>query len=284
MLNRIDHLLPKLSPAEQRVARWVLAHPRQAAGATLAKVAEASGASEPSVIRFCRRVGLRGFRDLTLRLTEALSRPASYIHRDVDANDALPDAVSKVIDASIQALVDTRALLAMMPLEQTVAAMQAARQLVFIGLGASGHVAGDACHKFFRLGIPCSALIDSPGIAQMAAIARPHDVLVFVSTNGAWANSARAAEIANKRGATVIALTDPMSRLANAASIVLPCEPVEDTGVYTPMRSRLAHLAILDALLVSLALSMGDEASANLRASKDAISSQYSDVTSRQQP
>ena len=150
-------------------------------------------------------------------------------------NDAVPDAVSKVIDASIQTLVDARALLSMMPFEQTVAAMQAARQLVFIGLGASGHVASDACHKYFRLGIPCSALTDGPGIAQFAAIAAPHDVLVFISTNGAWHDSARAAAVAVNRGATVIALTDPMSRL-----------------------------------------SLGDAASANLRASKDALSSQYS--------
>jgi RpiR family transcriptional regulator, carbohydrate utilization regulator len=275
MLSRIEQLLPKLSKAEQRVAEWVLAHPRQAAGATLAVVAEAAGASEPSVIRFCRRIGLKGFRELTLRLTEALSRPASYIHRDVDASDAVPDAVNKVLDASIQALLDARALLAIMPLEAAIAAMQDARQLVFAGLGASGHVAADACHKFFRLGLPCSVLNDGPSITQFAAIATTGDVLLLISANGAWQETALAAESAKKRGATVIALTDPLSRLAAAASLVLPAERIEDTSVYTPMSSRLTHLAVLDALLVSLALSMGEQASGNLRASKDAISVQF---------
>ncbi len=276
MLNRIEQQLPKLSRAEQRVANWVLAHPRQAAGATLAVVAASSGTSEPSVIRFCRRIGLKGFRDLTLRLTEALSRPSSFVHRDVEVSDGFPDAVSKVLDASIQALLGARAQLAMMPLESTVAAMKNARQIVFAGLGASGHVATDACHKFFRLGIPCSAHDNSPSIAQFAAISDSGDVIVLISTNGIWQETATAAALAKERGATVIALTDPLSRLAAAASIILPTERIEDTSVYTPMSSRLAHLAVLDALLVSLALSMGERASTNLRASKNALSSQFS--------
>ena len=41
MLNRIEQRAPSLSRAERRVANWVLAHPRQAADATLAQVAEA---------------------------------------------------------------------------------------------------------------------------------------------------------------------------------------------------------------------------------------------------
>jgi RpiR family carbohydrate utilization transcriptional regulator len=276
MLQRIERQLESLTRAEQRVAAWVLAHPRQAAEATLADVAEACGASQPSVIRFCRKIGLTGFRELTLRLTEALSRPASYIHRDVDVNDSIPDAVTKVLDASIQALVDVRGLLPAMPLESVVAAMTSARQIVFVGLGASGHVAEDACHKFFRLGVPCCALTNAPSIAQFAAIAKSGDVLLFVSTRGGWPSNARAAEDAGSRGATVIALTDPASELAAAATVVIPCDANEDTNVYTPMSSRLAQLAILDALHVSLALSIGDEAVARLEASKNAISARFS--------
>lgn len=276
MLSRIERQLPTLTNAERRVASWVLAHPRQAADATLAAVARACGASEPSVIRFCRRVGLDGFRELTLRLTESLSRPRSYIHRDVDASDAVPDAVNKVFDASIQALLDTRSLLAAMPIAAAVAALGDAQQIVFMGLGASGHVARDATHKFFRLGIPCSALTDSPSIRQMAAIAGTSDVLLLVSANGAWDSMAAAATEAAERGATVIALTDPLSRLAACATLVLPVEAIEDTSIYTPTSSRLAHLTVLDALQVALALSLGQSAGRKLKASKDAISIQFS--------
>ena len=199
MLKRIEDASATLSRAEAKVAEWVLEHPRQASASTLAEVAAASGASEPTVIRFCRRIGLSGFREFTRWLAETLSRPASYVHRDVSAEDTIADAVTKVLDASIQALVETRAELAGSAVENAVARLRDARQIIFAGLGASGHVAGDACHKYFRLGKPCSAL------------------------------------------------TDP------------------------PMSSRLAQLAVLDALQVSLALALGEPASRRLRASKQAI-------------
>jgi RpiR family carbohydrate utilization transcriptional regulator len=271
MLARIHERLDSLSPAEGRVANWVIAHPRQAAEATLAEVARASGASEPTVIRFCRHVGLDGFRDLSRRLTETLSRPTGYLYHDVGADDTTADAVLKVVDTSIQALVDLRAGLVDMPFETAVEALVDARQIVFAGLGASGHVAGDACHKFFRLGIPCSALTDLPGILQFAAIAGDSDVVLFISSRGAWRDIAEAAALAGQRGASVVALTDPGSPLAEAAAIVLPCRSVEDTSVYTPMSSRLAHLAVLDAVHVALALALGRPASENLRASKSVI-------------
>lgn len=276
MLSRIERQIPELSKAGRKVAAWILAHPRTAADATLAQVARASGVSEPSVIRFCRRVGLDGFRELTRRLTEALSRPASYVHRDVDANDSLHDAVGKVLDASIRTLVDTRTDVVDFPMETIVEHLGDSRQISFQGLGASGYVARDACHKFFRLGIPCSALTDVPSILQFAAIAGHGDVIIAVSAAGNWPATIDAAQSAVANGATVIALTAPGSGLAGVATVVLPVEPTEDTNVYTPMSSRLAHLAVLDAILVSLALSLGDAAGERLRASKNAISVRFS--------
>lgn len=271
MLQDIEQRVEDLSPAEQRVARWVLGHPRQAAQATLAAVARECGTSEPTVIRFCRHMGLGGFRELALRLTEALSRPASYVHRDVGPNDSASDAITKVMDASIQSLIEIRSQLSTIPIEAAVAALSGARQLAFAGLGASGQVASDACQKFFRLGIPCTALTDTPMILQYAAIAEPRDVLIIASQSGRWPELARAAELAQNNGATVIALTDPKTTLAGAADLLFPFHAPEDSNVYTPMSSRLALLALFDALQVALALALGDPAAEKLRSAKSVL-------------
>lgn len=276
MLDRIERRRADFSPSERRVADWVLGHPRQAAGATLAAIARECGTSEPTVIRFCRRVGLRGFRELGIRLTEALSQPASYVHRDVSADDAQADAIAKVMDASIRSLIDVRAQLSAMPIAPAVAAMANARQLAFAGLGASGHVARDACQKFFRLGVPCCALTDTPMILQFAAIADPADVLIIASQSGRWPELARAAELARHSGATVIALTDPQTTLASEVDILFPYHALEDTSVYTPMSSRLAQLALLDALQVALALALGGPAARKLKSAKQALRSRDS--------
>lgn len=271
MLKRIEELMPDLSPTQQQVARWLLAHPKQAASATLAEVSRQTGASEPTVIRFCRHIGLSGFRELAIRLTEALSQPATYVHRAVSADDATSDAVAKVMDSSIQSLIELRSQMSAMPTDAAVDVMKNARQLAFAGLGASGHVADDACHKFFRLGIPCSTLTNVPKILQFAAIAQAGDVMIITSHTGRWSELARAARLARDCGAVVIAVTDPASSLANEADILFPFVTFEDTSVYTPMSSRLAQLALLDALHVALALALGDAAVGMLRRSKTAI-------------
>ena len=276
MLSTITNALPRLSPSERRVGQWILDHPRKAAGITLARLATECKTSEPTVVRFCRHVGLGGFRELAIRLTEALSQPSTFVHRDVAASDSTSDAVAKVMDASIQSLLEMRAQLSTMPIEETVRIMLSARQIAFAGLGASGHVARDASHKFFRLGIPCTSLRDTTMILQFAAISQHDDVMVLLSHTGRWQELARAAKLARERGAAVIALTSPGSAVAAEAGLLFPCQLIEDTSVYTPMSSRLAQLALLDAIQVALALALGDNASENLRRSKDALSATFS--------
>jgi RpiR family carbohydrate utilization transcriptional regulator len=271
MLGEINQSLTRLSRAEKQVAEWVLAHPRTVAESTLAEVARAAGTSEPSVIRFCRRMGLSGFRDFTLRLTEALSRPDTLVHRDVGAGDSTADAAVKVLEAAIRSLAELRGQLSRLPFDPVVRQMVHARQFVFAGLGASGHVASDASHKFFRLGIPCSALTDTPTIRQFAAIAGSGDVLFLVSKNGTSDVLCDAAAVAENNSALVVAITDPGSRLAQASAYTFACDAQEDTNIYTPRSSRLVHLAVLDALHVATALALGEVAAENLRRSKDAL-------------
>ncbi len=278
MLNEIDQALPQLSRAERTVAEWVLANPRATTTATVAEVARATGISEPTVIRFCRSLGVKGFSDFKLRLAAVVGRPVSLAHRDVNPDDSPGDAVSKVLDHSISALHELRARAGQLPFADAVAALAAARQITFGGLGASGRVAEDGAQKFFRLGIPCSTAIDGPTLLQMAAIAQREDVFIAISNQGGWPALVRSMRVARERGATIIALTAAGSPLADTASLLFANGANEDAGIYTPMSSRLAQLAVLDALQVSLALSQGPTAEERLKASKKALTSDISSL------
>lgn len=175
------------------------------------------------------------------------------------------------MDSSIASLVEIRSRLSSMPVDEAVAAMALTRQICFVGMGASGHVAGDAWHKFFRLGIPCNSLTDLPTLLQFSAIAEQGDVFFVISSSGQWPEQIRAAELVRSRGGTIIALTNPQSDLAAVADILFASNDFEDTSVYTPMSSRLAQLALLDALQVSLALVLGESAVERLSNTKTAL-------------
>ena len=268
ILDKIERALDGLSRSEARAARWIVANPRAAIDQPISEVAAAAGVSEPTIIRFCRSVGVSGFRQLKSRLIANLQRPESYLHHDVNTEDSTLDAAGKVLERSIRALVDLREHLQDSPLESAVTAMAVARQLIFVGVGASGIVAQDACHKFFRLGVPCSTALDSQTILQRAAIAQPGDVYIAISHTGSWPELVRAMALAKSNGATVIVLTEPSAPLAQSASLVIECHAPEDTNVFTPMSSRLAQLALLDALQVALALRRGEGAEESLKRSK----------------
>jgi len=271
-LAELRHKQELLSRSESKVGAWILANPGEAVGASVQTVAACSEVSEPTVIRFCRSMGLDGFRDLKTHLIASLHKTESYFHHDVSAEDSTSSAAVKVLESSVNALVELRKQIFAMPFEQAVKVIVDARQIVFAGLGASGHVAGDACHKFFRLGMPCVMAMDSPTILQQASVCLPGDVVIAISHSGTWKEMIEGMCLAVSRGATVIAVTDPVSALAEVSTILFPCHPDEDTNVYTPMSSRLAQLTVLDALQVSVALKMGQVAEDNLRSAKAALS------------
>jgi RpiR family carbohydrate utilization transcriptional regulator len=271
MLDRLEQLRDRLSPAERRVAEWILAHPREVLTSNLAELANRAGTSEPTVVRLSRRAGAEGYSDLKLRLAQSLSRPSTYLHRDVAPGDPLGDAVMKVMDRSAQALLSLRERIGAYPFADAVPLMTGARQWVFCGLGASGSVAQDACHKYFRLGVPCVSWTDTPTILQAASLAGPGDVLLAISHTGRWPRLAAAQAQALDRGASVLAFTQAGSPMAEASTFCFPHEIDEDTSVYTPMSSRLAQLALLDALQVAVALALGEAAGRNLKASKRAL-------------
>ena len=61
---RIRFLIPTLPRAEKAIAEALLDNPEAITVMTLAELAKESGSSEASIIRFCRRLGFRGYTEM----------------------------------------------------------------------------------------------------------------------------------------------------------------------------------------------------------------------------
>ena len=83
MLEHIQAQLDALSKSERKVAEQILAAPQQAMHSSIATLARAAEVSEPTVNRFCHRMGTRGFPDFKLRLAQSLAKGPSWVSRDV---------------------------------------------------------------------------------------------------------------------------------------------------------------------------------------------------------
>jgi len=270
-LNLIERQAADCSKAELKVAQFVLSDARLVLRMSIAELARHVGVSEPTVIRFCRRLGYSGFRGFKDELLAQSGNMDSVLHQTITENDPVSEAVSKVLESCTRTLLDVSHLALSLPFEPAAAMLTKAKQIVFAGLGASGFVAQDAQHKFFRLGIPCRTALDTPTILQSAAIAQPGEVFIFISQTGEWPELVNALDRCRAQGVSTLAFTRRGSELAARADLVFDCEVGENTHIYTPMNSRLATLALLDALQVSLAIIMGQPAEANLRETKTVL-------------
>ncbi|MEN9628801.1 MAG: hypothetical protein RJA10_2028 [Pseudomonadota bacterium] len=270
MLDRIRASIPALPPAEQRVAKLLLADPRSFATLPVSELAERAHVSKPTVVRFCRSVGYDGLADFKLKLAGTVNEGVPFVHRAVDEDDKAGDITVKVIDNAVAAMLRYRNAAAGQAIERAITALVRAgregRRIEFYGVGNSGIVAQDAQHKFFRLGVRAAAVLDGHVQVMSATMLEPGDCAVIISNSGRSKDLLDVADLARRKGATVIVITASGSPLAHEAQgqqhVLLAADHPEDADRYSPMVSRLLHLVIVDILTTGVALRLG---SANLR-------------------
>jgi len=283
MLDRIRASIPALPPAEQRVAKLVLSDPRSFASLPVSELAERSHVSKPTVVRFCRSVGYDGLADFKLKLAGTVNEGVPFVHRAVDEDDKPGDIIVKVIDNAVSALLKYRNDAQGHAFERAIGALaETCRQrgrIEFYGVGNSGIVAQDAQHKFFRLGVNAVACSDGHVQVMSATMLKPGDCAVIISNSGRSRDLIDAADIARRKGATVIVITasgSPLAQLAQGNNqLLLAADHPEDYDRYSPMVSRLLHLTIVDILTTGVALKLGaglrpllQEIKRNLRAKR----------------
>jgi RpiR family transcriptional regulator, carbohydrate utilization regulator len=267
MLDRIRASVPALPPAEQRVAKLVLADARSFASLPIGELAERSKVSKPTVVRFCRSVGYDGLSDFKLKLAGNVNEGVPFVHRAVNEDDKPADVIVKVIDNAVSALLKYRRDAQDHAFDRAMSALvatgRAGRRIEFYGVGNSGIVAQDAQHKFFRLGVNAVACSDGHVQVMSATMLKAGDCLVVISNSGRSRDLIDAADIARRKGATVIVITSSGSPLAQMAQtngqILLAADHPEDFDRYSPMVSRLLHLVIIDILTTGVALRLGQD-------------------------
>jgi RpiR family transcriptional regulator, carbohydrate utilization regulator len=259
MLARIETLHAQLRPSEQRLADYVLANPRAVLDLSMTELAARANASQPTIARFCQALGCSGFREFKIRLAQSVAPGVSSVYRDIEPDESASGIVEKVFDRTLGALIEVRNNLSPNSVEQAVSLLAQAARVELYGAGGSGIAAQDIQHKFFRLGVPSVAYADPHTFTMSAALLGPRDVVVAVSNTGRTRDIVEAARTARANGAAVIAITHSHSPLAQLATVGLASNIVEETDVFSPMTSRLSHLAIGDILAVGVALQRGPQ-------------------------
>ncbi|AJY42495.1 MurR/RpiR family transcriptional regulator [Burkholderia humptydooensis] len=271
MLPRIEAIRAQLRPSERKLADFVLAAPREVLDLSMTELAARAGASQPTIARFCQALGCSGFREFKIRLAQSVAPGVASVYRDVEPDERAPGIIGKVFDRTIGALIEVRNSLSATSVADAIELLTRASRIEFYGAGGSGIAAQDIQHKFFRLGVPSVAYSDPHTFSMSAALLGANDVVVAISNTGRTRDIVDAARAALACGAKVISITHSHSPLAQLSTVSLASNVAEETDVFSPMTSRMSHLAIGDILAVGVALRRGPELVDRLGRAKEAI-------------
>ncbi len=257
IINAIELARPDLRKSELKVADFILGQPDKVIHLRIVDLAQKAGVSEPTVVRFCRAIGCDGFQDFKLLLAQHVAHNPSYEEFSLNEHDSAREYTIKVFDSAMDTLNKVRDSLDTRSIEAAVDVLQKARRVEFYGFGASSPVAMDAQHKFFRLQIPSSAYSD-PHIQAMSAMSlQSGDVVVAISQSGRTQVLIDAMALVKETGATIIGLAPSNTPVAHDCDIALHIDVKEDIENYTPLPSRMAHMAVMDILAVGVSKAKG---------------------------
>ncbi len=258
LLMRIRFQLPSLPRAERVVAEALLENPEAISGLTLAQLAKETGSSDASIIRFCRRMGFKGYTDF--KTAFSCRKDLSDEDEEKENQDSMMVILKKVFRGNMQTLTDTLSL-ATTNYDEALNAMVKAKSIHFFGVGDAYAVCQLAHMKIGRLGISGSAYSDVTQQLVAAANIKPGDVAFSVSYEGRSRNVVEAMKIAKERGAVTICITKMnKSPLLHYVDIALFISVSDLTIGREKVARRVADQAILDALFVGMSIRMGKEA------------------------
>ena len=263
-----------LTPAGRRIADYVLHHPEKVVYMSIRELAQAGNTSDAAVIRFCKAVGVRGYREFIVGLSTALgAQDETDRFSDIRLGDSLSAIIHNISYSNRQSIEDTLKVLDEKEVGNAAKFLLKAQRIAFYGVGASSLVAMDAQQKFARIGYFCHAYTNSHDQITSAVLLKDWDVAVVISDSGETREIVETLAALQGTHSRVIAITRRReSTLGRKADVVLHFSTPEITFRSGAMGSRIAMLNVIDVLYASVASQGYNEIHKNLERTREALS------------
>lgn len=245
----------ELSPAEQRVSRQVLGRPADVIELSVTELAARSETSVGTVMRFCTRLGLRGYQDLKINLARAVMKADDTLAGEVAADDNDQQVLVKVLSSSATAIAHASDLIDVDALTSIIDVLVGARRIVFSAVGTSAPLAADISYRLTSIGLDATFTPDPHVQHVTARMLGPGDVCFAISHTGSTQETLAVMRTAAQTGAATVAVTSfTSSPLTEIVQHRVVAGSKETSYRIESMTSRLVHLAVLDAIHVAITL------------------------------
>lgn len=255
IIAKIHNVFKTLTNTEQRIAAYILKFPDKVVDMTVKELAQACDTVPSAVNRTCKAVGAEGFSKLKILLAADVVEEGVLDHIAPLNKDDTPKIVfGKVFNSGINALKNTYNMLDFSKVETISKKIAAAKRVFIFGVGTSSVIAIDAAYRFSQLGVHAYAYTDILQMNLMAKNMEVDDVAFCISHSGTTKAVVNAMRFAKDRGATTIALSSFINGLLYQESdYAISVFADEENYPVEAVSARIAHMCIVDALMMSIA-------------------------------
>lgn len=260
--------------SEKKIAKFIINHYDQVVEMTVGELSKASGASEASVSRFCKKIGVKGFHHLKISLAKEMV--------DVDTNkvkvvsnrisiDDVSQSLQNILANKIEELKQTVSMMDNEQLEKILKVIQHAKTVQFIAVGNTVPVAIDGAFKLNQIGIPAvSGAIWENQIGFTYNLTQD-DVVIAISNSGESRGVITAMEAAKEVGATTISITNNnQSTVARVSDFHITTATREKLFLDGYCFSRVSATTVIEILYLFLT-SMNKDSYKNIARHENAI-------------
>ena len=257
--------------SEKKIANCIMERKREVVDMTVAELAQASGASDSSVSRFCRRCGFKGFHQLKMTLARDLSEESqASVGNDISRRD-IGQSLQNILANKTEEIRQTVAMMDPENLDRILDIIQKARMVQLVAVGNTIPVALDAAFKFNQLGIPAATGTILETQTAYAFNLGKKDVIIAISNSGVSRRLIRILEGASGNGVTVISITNnPESPVAKLSDYHITTATREKLLREDFLFSRVPATMVIEILYLLLSVSIRG-AEENVRRHETAI-------------
>ncbi|MFV0466017.1 MAG: MurR/RpiR family transcriptional regulator [Lachnospiraceae bacterium] len=252
VLVRVQEYRTQAHGAEIALINYFLEHPDETAKLSIHVLSEKSYTSPATIIRFCKKLGFRGYKEFIVSLNYELALRSSKnkdIGEEINKGDSLEDIVDKVTYRNIQALEDTRKLVDLDEMQRCIDVLVAAKTVGLFGIGSSLLAAKDMYLKFLRLNKPCICCDDLHLQIIYAKNLTSMDAAVIFSYSGLTQEIISSAKLLKNQNVPVITITrfaeNELTRMSDYKLYVSANELLVRTAATA---SRISQLNMIDIL------------------------------------
>ena len=255
LLARLDDKYAKFSKGQKRLTDYIRTSYDKAAFLTAAKLGEAVGVSESTVVRFATQLGYKGYPEFQKALGELVRTKLNSIQRmEVTyGRVAQSDILATVLQSDIEKIKLTLESTDQQAFDLAVETIVDAKKVYVVGIRSCAPLAN---FLTFYLNLICPDVIgvhtnSSSEIFEQLIRINEEDVIIGISFPRYSMRTLKALEFASNRKAKVITLTDSIHSPMNLYS---SCNLIARSDMASIVDSLVAPLSVINALVVALCM------------------------------